>query len=582
MRLDDYRGIFMNTHDQKLLDLPALITSVSPALDKLPPMMIYRRSPDGLVQKDVWPEGESCFKNREEPLHKDALNKNRLGPGFCINGCCFGGLTEGGEMLAFNLAEARQEKNDQLIHLLWRALAFDLGQQKKMAAYQDEAEFGNSVVQSMSSGFMVLRPDLKVINANKAACELLRTDKEKLIGAKLTDIILSKLAVKQVFATGKAILDQEVFIKLADRDIHILKTAVPVFGKNGQVIAVLDHFREIKEAHQLVSRMTGARASFTFADIIHQSQIMAEAIELSRMAAGNSLSVFITGESGTGKELFAHAIHVASSRRNAPFVVIDCASMPRDLVASELFGYMEGAFTGTRKGGMPGKFELADGGTVFLDELGELPMEVQAQFLRVLQNRQVRRLGGKEMLPVDIRVIAATNRDLAVEVKRGNFREDLYYRLNVLAINVPPLRNRKDDVARLADFFLNKYSQITGKRSLAFSDGALELLMSHNWPGNVRELENAVARAVHICHSVIEPQHLSFPRRHDQLNAEKPADGHQVELEAGEGPQLPSMRVIEEKVYREAISACGGNISKAAKKLGVARSTIYKKMALWN
>ena len=571
----------MSAHEMKLPDLASLITAVSPALDELPSMMIFLHSAAGLIQKSVWPGDEICFKNRQEPLHADALRKNRLRPGFCLKGCCFGGVTEDGDLLIFNSSEAFQKKDDPLVHLLWRSLVFDLRQQKKIIDLKEEAEFGNSVVQSMSSGFMVLRPDLRVINANRAACELLRTTEDRLIGAKLTDFILSKLVVKHVFATGKAILDQEVFIKLADRDIHILKTAVPVFGKNGQVIAVLDHFREIKEAHQLVSRMTGARASFTFDDIVHESQIMGEAIELSRMAAGNSLSVLITGESGTGKELFAHAIHVASSRRKAPFVVIDCASMPRDLVASELFGYMEGAFTGTRKGGMPGKFELANGGTIFLDELGELPLEVQAQFLRVLQNRQVRRLGGKEMLPVDIRVIAATNRDLAMEVKRGNFREDLYYRLNVLAIHIPPLRNRKDDVTCLADFFLSKYSQITGKRSLAFSDEALELLAEHNWPGNVRELENAVARAVHICHSVIEPIHLSFPRHHDLMNIDGP-DGALDEADPGQDEPLSSMRDIEEKVYREAIAACGGNISKAAKKLGVARSTIYKKMALWN
>lgn len=571
----------MNSSEMKLPDLTAMMTAVSPALTESRSMMIFYQSTAGLVQKAVWPANETCFENRAEPVHTSVLNKNKSGPDFCSNGCCFGGLNEDGDLLIFSATAGFHKTTSQQLHLLWRTLAFDLRRQKKITDLEEEVEFDKNVVQSMSSGFMVLKPDLKVVSANPAACELLRTTEDKLIGAKLDNFILSKLLVKHVFATGKAIVDQEVFIKLADRDIHILKTAVPVFGKNGKVIAVLDHFREIKEAHQLVSRMTGARASFTFDDIVHESQSMGEAIELSRMAADNSLSVLITGESGTGKELFAHAIHLAGSRRKAPFVVIDCASMPRDLVASELFGYMEGAFTGTRKGGMPGKFELADGGTIFLDELGELPLEVQAQFLRVLQNRQVRRLGGKEMLPVDIRVITATNRDLSLEVKRGNFREDLYYRLNVLAIHIPPLRNRKVDVTRLADFFLNKYGQITGKQDIKFTNEALELLENHNWPGNVRELENAVARAVHICHSVIEPTHLRFPPRHDALSAEGQADvGPSRHNE--DGRPFSSMRDIEEKVYREAIASCGGNISQAAKKLGVARSTIYKKMALWN
>ena len=565
-------------------DLGVLISAVAPAImTGLPPFGIYYQARDGGSQKTAWNAGQAGFTGRADISHVAELVEDNSGrPGFCAGSCCFGGTDEEGEQLVFSAPGGFQKADQPLLKLLWYALVHDLKRQKLLADLEEEAEFGKSVVQSMSSGFMVLKPDLRVINANKAACDLLRTTEDKLIGAKLTDFIFSKLVVKHVFATGRAIQDQEVFIKLSDRDIHILKTAVPVFGKNGQVIAVLDHFREIKEAHQLVSRMTGARASFTFDDIIHESQTMGQAIELSKMAAGNSLSVLITGESGTGKELFAHAIHVASSRRKAPFVVIDCASMPRDLVASELFGYMEGAFTGTRKGGMPGKFELADGGTIFLDELGELPLEVQAQFLRVLQNRQVRRLGGKDMLPVDIRVIAATNRDLALEVRRGNFREDLYYRLNVLAIHIPPLRSRKDDLLCLADYFLKKYSQIIGKRDLRFSDEAQEILDGHNWPGNVRELENTIARAVHICASVIEPQHLSFPRRNDERRIESDQTEEQTDQDPAARPGQGSMRDIEEKVYREAIAACGGNISKAAKKLGVARSTVYKKMASWS
>lgn len=572
----------MDSSELKLPDLTAMMTEISPALADARPIMIYYRSAAGLVQIKAWPIDDNCFKNSEEPNHTSVLSKNRSEPDICPSGCCFGGLTEDGDLLIFSSSESFHEIDHPQLRILWRALAFDLRRQKNITSLEEEVEFGKNVVQSMSSGFMVLRPDLRVIDANRAACELLRTTEDKLIGGKLDSFIQSKLMVKHVFATGKAIQDQEVFIKLADRDLHILKTAVPVLGKNGQVIAVLDHFREIQEAHKLVSRMTGARASFTFNDIIFESQAMGEVIELSQMAADNSLSVLITGESGTGKELFAHAIHLDSARRKAPFVVIDCASMPRDLVASELFGYMEGAFTGTRKGGMPGKFELANEGTIFLDELGELPLEVQAQFLRVLQNRQVRRLGGKEMLPVDIRVIAATNRDLSLEVKRGNFREDLYYRLNVLAIHIPPLRNRKVDVIRLADFFLTKYSQITGKQATMFSDEALELLENHSWPGNVRELENAVARAVHICHSVIEPTHLRFPHRHDAIGDKSHDDVAPEQHNDDDAPPFSSMRDIEEKAYREAIAACGGNISKAAKKLGVARSTIYKKMALWN
>ena len=490
------------------------------------------------------------------------------------------------EEILTELAAGRPVTSDILESI--RAREADL--MDRIGKLEAKVDFGEKIVQSMSSGFMVLRPDLVVINANQAACDLLRTTEEKLVGSKLSDFILSKLVVKQVFATGKAVVDREVFIRLVDRDIHILKTAVPVFGPDGSVIAVLDHFREIKEAHQLVTRMTGAQASFTFDDIIHQSQVMDDVIELSRMAAGNSLSVLISGESGTGKELFAHAIHLSSARRKAPFVVIDCASMPRELVASELFGYMEGAFTGARRGGAPGKFELANGGTIFLDELGELPLELQSQLLRVLQTRQVMRLGGKELLPVDIRIIAATNRDLPEEVKRGNFREDLFYRLNVLAVHIPSLKTRKEDVLKLASYFLKKYSQIIGKAEPSISDEAQDALQAYSWPGNVRELENVMAKAVHIADDLIETIHLRLP---DDPPVKTPAAGpatftslqgmpftHLPSLVASL-PSPPSFKELEAKAIQEAIRINSGNISKAAKMLGLSRSTIYKKMAAW-
>ena len=563
-------------------DFGPYLHNLGPALRGGPFERVFWRSADPEAPVWAWALGTELVPG-PEPVPAGHLGGLPAGPGLCADGCCYGGRTLAGELLALGARGPLAPADIPLAALFWRALAEERERGKQIAALLEEVDFGEKIVQSMSSGFMVLRPDLRVINANRAACDLLRTTEEKLIGSKLSEYIFSKLVVRQVFATGKAVKDQEVFIKLADRDLHILKTAVPVFGRDGTVIAVLDHFKEIKEAHQLVSRMSGARARFTFDDVIHDSQIMDEVIELSKMAAANSLSVLITGESGTGKELFAHAIHLAGARRKAPFVVIDCASMPRDLVASELFGYMEGAFTGARKGGMPGKFELANGGTIFLDELGELPLEVQAQFLRVLQNRQVRRLGGKEMLPVDIRIIAATNRDLAREVKRGNFREDLYYRLNVLAIHIPALRNRQEDITRLSAYFLKKYGQIIGKHDLSMTGAALAALREHPWPGNVRELENVIAKAVHICGGRIEAGHLSFlsagaGTAEDRPEPEAAAGNHQPPADRA----LISLKDIENKAFREAIAACGGNISRAAKKLGVARSTIYKKMAAWN
>jgi transcriptional regulator with PAS, ATPase and Fis domain len=298
---------------------------------------------------------------------------------------------------------------------------------------------------------------------------------------------------------------------------------------------------------------------------------MEEAVELARMAASSNLSVLIHGESGSGKERFAHAMHHASSRNAAPFVVIDCASMPRDLVESELFGYAEGAFTGAIRGGRPGKFELANGGTVFLDELSELPLELQSRLLRVLQNREIVRLGGAEPLPVDIRVIAATNRDLYEEVRRGNFRADLFHRLNVLAIQIPPLRSRPEDITTLARHFLEKYKRRFKRPDLEFSPEVLPVLQGRAWPGNARELDNAIARATQLSRNRIEAEHVR--------QSENPVREMPPPLMATPAAAQPkSLEEIERDVFRETIAACNGNISQAARMLGVARSTIYKKL----
>ena len=455
-----------------------------------------------------------------------------------------------------------------LMQVMLSSIGHELANRVRMDYLTDRLHFAESIVSSMSSGFIVLLPDLTITHANPAAAELLLTTKEKLLSGKLPEFIHSDLKVRNVFKTGKPIIDEELFIKLSSSTVHILKTAVPVFNDQGEVIAVLDHFRRINEAHQLVSRLSGTKASFTFDDITYRSEAMAEAVELARMASSSNISVLINGESGTGKELFAHAIHQASSRNNAPFVVIDCASMPRDLVESELFGYAEGAFTGAIRGGRPGKFELANGGTVFLDELGELPLELQSRLLRVLQNREVVRLGGAEPLPVDIRVIAATNRDLHEEVRLGSFRADLFHRLNVLSIQIPPLRARPEDIEILAKTFLEKHKFRFKKPGLELGCDVLAALKERPWPGNARELDNTIVRAIQLCRGRIEPEHVrqtSPPYR--ELHALESAIFQPVLLEE-----------ITRKAFKEAVDACDGNVSQAARMLGVARSTVYKKL----
>ena len=474
-----------------------------------------------------------------------------------------------------------------------------------------KARFDERIIRSMSSGFIVLLPDTTIMHVNPEGERILGYRQGELIGRRLDTVLTSRLRVLEVFRTGKPIIDEEMVIRVGNRPVRIIKTAVAVFDDDGKVVAVMDLFKEIKEVHRLVTRMAGSQVRYTFDDIIHhKDSVMAEAIEMGRTAATSSLSVLITGESGTGKELFAQAIHAASARRNAPFVVIDCASMPRDLVESELFGYVEGTFTGALKGGRPGKFELADGGTVFLDELGELPLELQSRLLRVLQSRQVMRLGSSQPVPVDIRVIAATNRDLLEQIRTKSFRDDLYYRLNVLSIRIPPLRSRPRDILMLAEHFLLKYQRTMSREGLLFTPEAIRMLLSSPWPGNVRELENTVARAVQICGTEIRPEDLvpgrdpapfcfipnasvpDAPRRKPALQpteTERP-DAPAMTL-SGPPSALPrptktpsgqdgpaQLRALQGEFYISALYDHGGNIAETARFLGVARSTIYKKL----
>jgi transcriptional regulator with PAS, ATPase and Fis domain len=301
---------------------------------------------------------------------------------------------------------------------------------------------------------------------------------------------------------------------------------------------------------------------------------MKKIIETAKKAAKSDCNILIEGESGTGKELFAQAIHNYSKRSKGPFIAVNCASIPRELVESELFGYERGAFTGANKEGKPGKFELADNGTIFLDEIGELPYEVQSKLLRVLDNHKIVRVGGTEEKKLNVRVIAATNRNLSEEVNKKNFRNDLYYRINVIKINIPPLRERKGDIELLAKVFverLNRYNALSVSDYKVLSESFIERLMNYNWPGNVRELQNVIDRAYYLTEGkvIIEeyfPENISENSNAQQEN----------------NTTIFPIEVIEEKNIREALKIAKGNILKAAEMLNLSRATIYRKIKKYN
>jgi DNA-binding NtrC family response regulator len=325
----------------------------------------------------------------------------------------------------------------------------------------------------------------------------------------------------------------------------------------------MEKARLVQEARKLRDRLRERNA---FSHIVSADPKMQAVLELVAQVGPSKASVLVTGESGTGKELIAEAIHAASPRAKAPFVRLHCAALSESLLESELFGHERGAFTGafSRR---EGRFKQADGGTLFLDEIGEIPAAVQVKILRFLQERTFERVGGNETLRVDVRIIAATNRDLGAEIKKGVFREDLFYRLNVVAIELPALRDRRGDIPALASFFLRRYAAENGKTIETFAGDALEGLVEYGWPGNVRELENVVERAVVLC------------------------DGHRIEkkhlpptvVPTGEGegpPPIPGSTIADLERYAilKTLEACGGSTSKAATVLGVSPRKIQYKL----
>jgi len=309
------------------------------------------------------------------------------------------------------------------------------------------------------------------------------------------------------------------------------------------------------------------KTKYHFSNIIGQSGVMQDVFRAVEKVVDSDVTVLIQGESGTGKELIARAIHTHSKRKNKPFRPVNCTALPEALLESELFGHEKGAYTGAANRRM-GKFELADGGTIFLDEIGDMSQPIQSKVLRVLQEREFERLGGNSLIKVNIRLISATNKDLWEEVQTGAFREDLYYRISVFPIKLPPLRERRDDIPLLADYFIEKYSERENKTIEKIDPEVLKILAGYHWPGNVRELENTIERAVVITNTPIITT--------EDLPSHILAIGNEGIMEPEES--LPKwIEKLEVEVLRKTLLEYEGNISKAAKKLGIGRATIYRK-----
>lgn len=330
-----------------------------------------------------------------------------------------------------------------------------------------------------------------------------------------------------------------------------------------------------KSASEQISRKIGNSAVCTFYNIIGKSQAIQSVMQKGEMLARTDSNVMLLGESGVGKDIFAQAIHNTSDRRRKPFIVVNCGALPRDLIASELFGYASGAFTGAKRQGNLGKFELANGGTIFLDEIGELPLDLQATLLRVVEQKQFMPVGSNKTIDVDVKIISATNQDLPRMIEQKHFRSDLYYRLSTMTLGIPPLRERGEDILLLAEHFIRTISERIGRQEkVTLSAASRRLLMELTWPGNVRELQNVIEGIVQLYpDSVIKPEHILENINVHAMTHPKPA----VPMATEPGrPYRRSLLTTDE--IRDALDACGGNRSEAARYLGIARKTLYRNM----
>lgn len=425
----------------------------------------------------------------------------------------------------------------------------------------------NITFDSISEGMIVVNQDLSIKKVNGRALKILNTSLDKLIKVNVENI-LKDIDFYEILNEDKKVTNIECDFYINSNRIKCVVNITTLNTHNDNTGFVIT-FNEAKKVHKLVNKVVGYKAQYKFEDIITENEKMKAMISFAKKISKTDCNILIEGESGTGKELVAQSIHNFSERKNGPFVAINCASIPRELVESELFGYEKGAFTGASKEGHPGKFELADGGTIFLDEIGELPLDTQSKLLRVLDNGKVIRVGGTYEKQLDVRIIGATNRILKNEIAIKNFREDLYYRLSVMNINTIPLRERIDDIDVLVSHFIEKLNHKNKSNNVEVSYSYIQELKKYNWPGNIRELRNIIERDYYLSEN-----NLISISRLDNINMFKYEENKEKEI-------IP-LDCLEKKAIQEAMKKCNGNMVMVSKLLNIGRSTLYRKINKYN
>jgi len=464
------------------------------------------------------------------------------------------------------------EKMQDFLNKLSNTIVMSLNEKKMEAKVASLMNQFKDVINSVSEGIIAINPEGKITNINRAAESILALDRNDRRGHHIShlfpDFNIDKVVNMQHGSGNDQYYGSEItYFGSGNEELRLFYN-ITLMHEEDRVSGAVLSFRKKEEVEEMANRIMKENKKGTFSGIIGTSTEINEIKNRMKMVASTDSTILIRGETGTGKSVFARAIHEESPRRKNPFVAISCAAIPAPLLESELFGYEEGAFTGARKGGKPGKFEIAHGGTIFLDEIGDMPLDFQVKLLNVIENKNIARIGGVSFRDVDVRIITATNRDLEELINEGKFREDLYYRINVIPFTLPLLRDRKDDTLLLMHHFLDYYAVRLNKKINGFSSDAREALLLYPWPGNVRELENAVEYAVNIeAESKITKDSLPdkvarYFNRSDQAGSE-------------------DLTSLEKKAIRAALQKYGHTTrgkEKAATALGISRATLYRKI----
>ncbi len=434
-----------------------------------------------------------------------------------------------------------------------------------------------TLVEEIGQGVLITDASGRVIRSNRLGCSILGIKTDEHLRNKLPAICLSTDGLRS---------GRHTFLlpKIKGRILCTIKSIHTGGGLTGYLVMV----EKLKDVLKTVNQMIGSSVHTEFSEIIGESQSFRNSLLLGEKAAQGDSTVLILGESGTGKELFARAIHTAGNRRNEAFIPINCAAIPDHLLESELFGYEEGAFTGARKGGYIGKFEMADRGTLFLDEIGDMSLHLQTKLLRVLEERVVDKIGSRERIPINVRIIAATHQDIESRIVQGTFREDLYYRLNVIPLILPPLRERKSDILILADHFITEICSNRDLPKAQLDDSVRKLLQMWPWPGNVRELQNTMAYALQMASgNVILRDDLPERFRAGTesavmtVEADMTSDKRETAFVTDAAPDVRTLDHLERSEIAHAIGIYGKDVEGAAKALGISRATLYRKISLY-